>query len=502
MYFDLLVLNMGLYINSKGKWEEGPNAKKGEMIVHTVRKTFFDVCFFYANMIDYFRVLMGLAALVVINLAPEYKQTIASLIFGSVLLDWIDGPIARAYNQSTVMGCGWDWFADLLAQYDLAIWCVAEKSDIALIVMLFSAVEFGTALFDFAMSATSVYPEQHDDGTRSWFFIVEKWFFPDGSFSRPIGEMCWLSNTLWPISIILGWHPHVRTGLGICAFIYAWHECCQFVWIVSNWIETTASYGHGIQYQRPCTEEEKTILQETLKSCQVVMDVQGSAGVHKEIHWTNLYAEDEYHPDVGKIPSFPAYEAFVHKLIAENYLPDDPRHILSYGFIVGPANGTKSQNWHHDYADGVSNIMIPMTRDTTNNATQFMRMPHGRARCFHENDKEQEYPPPHELLEAEQTTHMEVTQVISEPFSILKLMPSVLHRGIANREDYDRIIFFLSTSRKDRIPKINEGTIAKLDETGFVANVVRTPEDTKANPAKSPSAKKRSKSPAGSKKTR
>jgi hypothetical protein len=80
---------MSLYNNQKGKWLGGQsNTKKGEMVVHTVCKTWFNICFcYYANMIDYFCVLMGAVALAVIIQAPEYKYTIASLIFGNVLLD-------------------------------------------------------------------------------------------------------------------------------------------------------------------------------------------------------------------------------------------------------------------------------------------------------------------------------------------------------------------------------------------------------------------------------
>lgn len=33
----------------------------------------------------------------------------AVLVFGSTLLDWIDGPVARAYNQCTIFGSGVDW---------------------------------------------------------------------------------------------------------------------------------------------------------------------------------------------------------------------------------------------------------------------------------------------------------------------------------------------------------------------------------------------------------
>lgn len=467
---------MGLYIDQKGKWVSGlPNAKKGEMVIHTVRKTWFDVRFFYANMIDYCRVIMGVMALAVIIQNPEYKYTIAALIFGNVLLDWVDGPVARAYNQSSVMGCGWDWFADILAQYDLAIWCMGEKSPIALYVVLFSTVEIGCGLFDFAISATCVYPEQHEEG-RSLFYIVENWLTPGGSYTK-LGTLCWLVNTLYPISVVLDWNCYIVYAMAGLAYLYAWHEVCQFVFIVVSWTETTAAYGAGIQFTRKCTTSEQAVLQSTFESCQRIMNIQETTkvGDEREIHWTNLYSEGQYHPQRDEISTFPLLEKFVDDIIRENYEDNDPRHIISYGYIIGPKNGTVSQGWHHDYAAGVSNIMIPMTRDTTNNATQFIRLPHGAVRTFQDDesseykvDHEQSYPPPHELLGRENTTHMEVTQVISEPFSILKLMPNVIHRGIANREDYDRVLFFLSTSKASRIPLIAESTYSKVSETeGF-----------------------------------
>lgn len=455
------------------------------MVIHTVRKTWFDVRYYYANCIDYFRVLMGLVALGVIIQAPEYKYTIASLIFGNVLLDWVDGPVARAYHQSSVMGCGWDWFGDILAQYDLAVWCIAEKSPIALFVVLFTAVEIGCGLFDFAISATSVYPEQHDAG-KHLFFIVETYLTPGGTYNK-LGTICWLVNTLFPIAVLLEWNTHVVYIMAVLAGLYAWHEVCQFIFIVECWTETTACFGAGIQFTRKCTDEERAALSETFNHCQRLLNIaeapvtggEGGEGAAREIHWTNLYCEGKYHAQKSNIPSFPAMEKFVQEIIAENYAADDPRHILSYGYIIGPRNGTTNQIWHHDYAAGVSNIMIPMTQDTTNNATQFVRLPGGAAKSFQDDetaeyqvDQNQSYPPPHEMFAREETTHMEVTQVISEPFSILKLMPNVIHRGIANKEDYDRILFFLSTSKVSRIPDIGETTYSKVLETG---NVVPNP---------------------------
>ena len=459
------LVNMGYYINQKGKWVNNqPTAKKGEVVIHTVRKTWADVRFFYANIIDYVRVIMGVAATAMISNAPEWKNTIAFLIVGNVLLDWVDGPVARAYNQSSVMGCGWDWFADILAQYNLAMWCTAEKSPITLFVSVFSCVEIGCGLFDFAISATSVYPEQHESSNP--FFAVENLLTPGGTYNT-LGTAAWLVNTLYPVAVLLNWHPYIINAFQPLAYLYAWHEVCQVCFIVSCWTETTAAFGAGIQFVRSCTSDERKTLTDTFATCSKVMKVLDRSDVNdtKEIYWLNLYADGQFHQDVDKVPSFPAYKTFVENLIKENYEEDDPRHILSYGFIVGPANGDKPQMWHHDYAAGVSNIFVPMTQDTTNNATQFMRTPNGPALSF-QKDEDQNYPPPHQLLQKEETTHVEITQVISEPFSILKLMPNVIHRGIANKENYDRILFFVSTSRTDRIPDIGESTYSKVDELG------------------------------------
>ncbi len=41
---------------------------------------------------------------------------------------------------------------------------------------------------------------------------------------------------------------------------------------------------------------------------------------------------------------------------------------------------------------------------------------------------------------------MQVSQLVCKPFSIVKLFPGVIHRGIANEESFDRVLFFVSTN--------------------------------------------------------
>ena len=153
-----------LYITNDGTWltDDHPklsSPKVGEVLVHKVQKTFYDVRFYYANLIDYLRILMTILALILIvnqdtNPNSFTNYSIAFLIFGSVLLDWVDGSVARHFKQTSVMGCGWDWLADLLTQYCLAVWGMSNSNNYAfkLYTVLFTCVEISTGLFDFAIS--------------------------------------------------------------------------------------------------------------------------------------------------------------------------------------------------------------------------------------------------------------------------------------------------------------------------------------------------------------
>ena len=106
-----------LFINETGAWcsddaNDARSPRVGDIIKHRVSKTFFDVWLFYANLIDYARILMTLVALTLIflnnneNKSFSIECTIGALIFGSVLLDAVDGHAARYFHQSTVMGRG------------------------------------------------------------------------------------------------------------------------------------------------------------------------------------------------------------------------------------------------------------------------------------------------------------------------------------------------------------------------------------------------------------
>ena len=47
------------------------------------------------------------------------------------------------------------------------------------------------------------------------------------------------------------------------------------------------------------------------------------------------------------------------------------------------------------------------------------------------------------VMEREEQKVMEICQLISKPYTLFKLYPGVCYREIANKENYDRIQFFI-----------------------------------------------------------
>jgi phosphatidylglycerophosphate synthase len=388
---------------------------------------------------------MAITALVLIVRVPGQGYPIAALIFGSVLLDWVDGPAARHFGQSTVMGCGWDWLGDILAQYCLAIWCMQKETQegedsMRLFVVLFTTVELATGLFDFAVSAQSMYPCEDTD-KLPWWCVVERWLTPGGSYNK-LGIFGWLANTLFPIAYCLDMPSWTIYFLAPFAILYAWHEVVQACFIISSWQETTAVPAGGLVCMRGCTDEEINVLKDAWEQNKSLCIMHESN--EKEIYWVNLFLDGIPHPKFSNAELQAKFHLFVSNLIEEMYT--DRRSIKSYGFIIAPKNGDKDQKWHIDYSSTCSNLFVPMTKLTHRNATQFIRHPGGSMTALYPDESgKQVYADPHELLASEKTNYLEVSQVVSEPFVVLKLFPGCVHRGVANREDFDRVTFWVTT---------------------------------------------------------
>jgi len=439
-----------LFKDDRGKWIPHENIEQGGRAEIRVRKSFSDIWWYYANVIDYVRSVMAIIACYLIVNSPESTYWIAFFIMGSVLLDWVDGPVARYFGQSTTIGCGMDWLADLGAQFAIAVWAMQRNIPGTTFFVLFSFIEIATGLFDFAVSAGSMYPGEGKTENLPWPFIVEHWMTPNQTYSH-LGVIGWLANTAWPIAIVLEWHWIIVYALGGPALLYAWHECVQLCFVVWNWKETTTTPLCGIEFMRKCGDRETDLLQRAWLEAGADMERNQNAqtGAPKKINWINMYVNQM---QTKKSPLYDATHAFVIDLLKEMY-PGQKRVILSYGFIVSPKNGEENQGWHYDYGYHVSNLFIPMTPVTHKNATQFIEQ-----RIKTPMPESNYFEPPYKLMKNEGRSMIKVSQVVTDPFVVLKLFPSTCHRGIANKDDYDRVMFFISTNR-DTYINIEESVV-------------------------------------------
>eukprot|EP00300_Choanocystis_sp_HF-7_P023916 c25305_g1_i1.p1 GENE.c25305_g1_i1~~c25305_g1_i1.p1 ORF type:complete len:471 (-),score=82.34 c25305_g1_i1:57-1469(-) len=466
----LITENNYYYLN--GNWNTtAPRASRNMIVQTRVTKPFHDLWKYYANLIDFGRIFLSILSLLVMMYADTYRYTIAWLIMANVLLDWVDGPVARAYGQSSILGCGLDWCADILAQYCIAIWiCRPGAEDLphwfVTFTVLFTCVEIVTGVFDFAISATATYPKMDKTASLPWYFSVEHLLVPDGSYNH-LGTVGWLANTMCPLSFCLHLPNYVSYTLLPFALLYAWHECVQLVFVLANWQERTAQPAPGVDFLRMCTSVERKLLDDSFREAttqiaalksQVSASPMGSptGTVNAPINWFNFYCNGSWHDERGKV-----LQPFVDSLLREFY--DTPRVILSFGFIISHANVPNAlpQAWHYDYGPNVSNLFVPLSRITHRNATQYVR-----GRRPEPLPPSQYYDDPDSLLDAEGLDYVEMCQSITRPYAILRLFESVMHRGISNGEAEDRVLFFISTN--DTFLDIGEAAVMTAEAEGYV----------------------------------
>ena len=153
--------------------------------------TFNDIKFYYPNLIDYSRLAMCILATFTIR--QELSLITATLIFGSILLDWIDGPVARAYNMCSVIGDGIDWACDLYAEILMLIWWCKLEPTLEPYLILVGMNELFFALIDFAETACDRFQGFEP---QKGFFIVVEWCTPGKKFNR-LGTFVWIAHPIF-----------------------------------------------------------------------------------------------------------------------------------------------------------------------------------------------------------------------------------------------------------------------------------------------------------------
>jgi hypothetical protein len=317
------------------------------------------------------------------------------------------------------------WMARLATLHVLLLWTwLTSHPLISLISTMHSFLETVLA----AASLASAVPVERQVSLRGW-----QW------------QICYRGSVAFRIAICLvssldSMNPAeynilavIYFGLAPLYLYLALHETRVLYGAFQSWRDR----GAGIEFLRMCTSVEKNLLERVHESSMASVTYSSDS-----IYWVNLYLGGDF---PIAFPEQQEFLAWVHRIVKETYAT--PVDVSSVGFLISPArNKGQHQPWHYDYPASSSNIFIPLTALTEKNATQFVR---GRRLTLNPSDAT--FPGTRTLLaEHSDPAHpkqlLEVSQVVAEPFSVFKMYPTTMHRGVPNTEDHDRHVLFIFVS--------------------------------------------------------
>lgn len=155
-----------------------------------------------------------------------------------------------------------------------------------------------------------------------------------------------------------------------------------------------------------------------------------------EAYWYNVWSDGKYNISVKDVNGL---QAFLEILTAELFPEWSCRSLVSVSIIVSPVGMRTTQPWHLDYTGTEGHCLIPMTPFTTGNATQFVRGQWTGPVLEHLKTVTG-VPLLEEVLQRSDREFVEMSQVICPSYSVLRMVPGTLHRGIANMESFDRVM--------------------------------------------------------------
>lgn len=468
------------YTFQTGNWIVKSFAKRNDIAKFT------DIRYFYANIIDYIRLIMIVLATYLTT--TDWHLSTALLILGSTLLDLIDGPIARAYNQCSIFGCGIDWFADILGEITILVWWA--RYDFSAVPWLFIVIfiELGTGLFDFGTTTTLKYPILKKN--KNPFFAILDWSMPLNTYSL-FGNFIWYAYPLYCVVRILEYCYEYSTLVSTtdlsfaiqdknfililfllnryCLFIpsllYIWCELAYCIHIIQSWMEpsrtkeaanddiiyddASTSYQGGFIHYKTLSNEYKSLLEICYEDIQLVLkDRYRSALERREVFWINLWKRSGDSTEVITLKHHHELETLVYTLM-DKYYQADSVLLDGYGYLLNPMD-SRSQPFHIDYNCDYSSLFIPLVPLSADNSVQYIiPSPSIAHDLFEEATKNCDNIDVNLLLKNQ--NYYSVRQCVSNPFAVLKMDFGTIHRAISNQGKYHRPIFYISVIRKNSV---------------------------------------------------
>lgn len=98
-----------------------------------------------------------------------------------------------------------------------------------------------------------------------------------------------------------------------------------------------------------------------------------------------------------------------------------------------------------------ASLFIPVTPVTAENATQYAVLPPTvPLSLYQQATKDLDSIDLNSIVAAGH--HVSVRQLLAPPFTVCKMQAGAIHRGIANRGDYDRVVMFIGVCARTTVP--------------------------------------------------
>lgn len=472
-----------------------------------------DVMFFYANIIDYARVVTNLvAALFLYGPWGTWPATAAVLIYVAVLLDWIDGPVARAYKQGSNFGSGVDWFADMQGYALIAMWWVKLEPSAMGVAFTCVTIELCACIFDYAATTSGLYPRLSYPQTNPFYKIFDI-SYPASTYSN-LGTFMWLAypalvlarclSLEWGIS--MGWLGPweratveggasfnsavvvltsaveeaplavalwvVQAALFVPAVLYVWNEAAQAAFIISHWSEpllrsgdntrNPVTYDDGVMAILGALTADEIKLVEDAEAVLQTEPGYAHSAKGTEVFWASIYqrifvssAEAALGADIRRRAGSPALAALVDRLVATAFGPHV--EIDGYGFVCNPA-GSRTQAWHVDYSPDYASIMIPLHACTDRNSTQYVVLPEAPKLGGTDDAVLQAAVADLDAVDVESLIdaygQVSVRSLVCRAGTIVRMNFGAIHRGQGNMDPAKRLrtVFYVSVTRNGAQP--------------------------------------------------
>ena len=113
-----------------------------------------------ANLVTFFRIVLLFVSVI---LFPSFVSVSCALLMISVVLDYVDGMVARKYHQCSFFGECLDWFADMISSIVMFMWWYALQPQLVVLFLVLICAELGFMIVDLIAKANHFSPIARTD---------------------------------------------------------------------------------------------------------------------------------------------------------------------------------------------------------------------------------------------------------------------------------------------------------------------------------------------------